>query len=78
MLEPAPDPPTEPPPPALVEEVKRRRRIPAVAAAEPRGAMTPGREPEVEVEVWDWEEPLAIAEIMVEKKRVVEVGGSEK
>lgn len=56
---PAPDPPpadAPPPPPSL------RRRMPAVAAADPRGAARPGREAEeaVEVDCWDWEEPLAI------------------
>ena len=52
-------PPLDPPPTSPVEaeaevEPGRRRRRPAVAAAEPRGATTPGLavEPE-EVEDWD-------------------------
>ena len=58
--------PSMPPPseePEL-EETMRRRRIPAVAAAEPRGAITPGREAEEDAEedAWFWEEPLAIVE----------------
>jgi hypothetical protein len=68
--DPTPDPPPEdtpPPPPSL------RRRMPAVAAAEPRGAARPGRavEEPVEVDCWDWEEPLAIVvRSRVRRKRI--------
>lgn len=66
--DPAADPPPEdtlPPPPSL------RRRMPAVAAADPRGADRPGRavEEAVEVDCWDWEEPLAIVVRSREKKQ---------
>ncbi|KAK9185976.1 hypothetical protein WN943_026335 [Citrus x changshan-huyou] len=54
---PAPAPPTEPEP-LPDDPVTRRRRIPAVAAAEPRGATTPGREVAEEVE--DCDEPRAM------------------
>lgn len=55
MLLPAP----EPPPVAIPPELElppptgRRRRIPAVAAAEPRGATTPGREVVEDDVAWD-------------------------
>lgn len=45
---------------AAVPPVTLRRRIPAVAAAEPRGAMTPGRVVVEEAVFCDWEEPLAM------------------
>ena len=38
---------------------RRRRRMPAVTAAEPRGATTPGLEVEEEDD-WDCDVPLAI------------------
>jgi hypothetical protein len=47
--------------------------MPAVAAAEPRGAARPGRavEEPVEVDCWDWEEPLAIVvRSRVRRKRI--------
>lgn len=53
----APAPATEPEP-LPDDPVTRRRRIPAVAAAEPRGATTPGREVAEEVE--DCDEPRAM------------------
>lgn len=58
MLPPEPE-PTDPEavadeePPTIL-----RRRIPAAAAAEPRGAITPGRDVEEEVEDCDCDEPL--------------------
>lgn len=61
MLLALPEPTTglPPPPPAVEDEAPSlRRRIPAVAAAEPRGAAVPGRVVEEDV---DWEEePRAI------------------
>ncbi|GLT81837.1 hypothetical protein SLE2022_002670 [Rubroshorea leprosula] len=56
---------TEPAPDAAEPTVSLRRRIPAVAAAEPRGAMTPGLEVDEE-EAWDCEEPLAIVSCKTE------------
>ena len=53
MLLPGPE-PTDPEAEADEEPpTSLRRRIPAVAAAEPRGAMTPGRDAEEEVEDCD-------------------------
>lgn len=60
MLPPEPE-PTDPEavadeePPTIL-----RRRIPAAAAAEPRGAITAGRDAEEEVEDCDCDEPLAM------------------
>lgn len=60
MLPPEPE-PTDPEavadeePPTIL-----RRRIPAAAAAEPRGAITPGRDVEEEVEDCDCDEPLGM------------------
>lgn len=74
--DPAADPPPDdapPPPPSL------RRRMPAVAAADPRGAARPGRAAAeaVEVDCWDWEEPLAIV-VLYGKLRERDKGKGEK
>lgn len=67
MLLALPEPTTAlPPPPAMEEAPSLRRRMPAVAAAEPRGAVVPGRVVEEEV---DWEEePRAIIRVLVMEK----------
>lgn len=66
MLLALPEPTAAPELPLAEEEPPSlRRRMPAVAAAEPRGAAVPGRVLEEEEADWDEEEPRAIFWVVV-------------
>ena len=75
MLPPEPAPLPIPPELALEEAdppPSRRRLIPAVAAAEPRGATTPGLEVE-EDDDWDCDVPRAIVTKGANQEEIVRV-----